>query len=471
MVRKLTTEEWISKAISVHGSRYDYSRVDYQGADPKVTIGCEIHEWFSQSPRVHANLRGNCQSCMKIQSSLKRTLTTAQFIVNARKSHGEKYDYSRSIYKKARKKVMIGCRNCSKWFPQTPSNHTHKIKPRGCPNCADSHINRSKESYLLKPLISQNDFILRCKSLWGNKIDYSETIFKGTQKMITVRCISCDNQYPILANNHVRGNYGCQVCRYQRAGDSARKTTVEYILEAKQIHGTDFDYSETEYTGRYEPVIITCNTCDTTFNPLAKVHLTGEGSCPGCRYVKTAESRKIPMHKVIEMCNEVHQGRYEYPWDVENYKGMNYTMPIFCKEHGEFPQTPSRHLYREQGCSKCVKKTQTKLFYFIKEIFSDSEVKFDHKHYELRFEESGYPMEIDIWVPDKKLGIEYQGEQHFMEHWSTKYTNGEPQLNNIQGRDEEKRIACKANGIRLIEIDYTWDRTKDSVKKILEKSD
>jgi protein-arginine kinase activator protein McsA len=468
----LTNEEWISKAISVHGTRYNYSRVDYQGADTEVTIGCEIHGWFDQLPRVHANLRGNCQSCMKIQSSLKRTFTTAQFIVNAKKSHGEKYDYSRTIYKKAKEKLIIGCRNCSKWFSQTADTHTSKSrKPSGCPDCNRKHKLDRDYSYLEGPRISQNDFIIKCKSKWGNRIDYSETIFKGTQKMMTVRCIPCDNIYPILANNHVRGNYGCQICRYERTGDSSRKSTIDYIIEARSKHGLDFDYSEVEYTGKEEPIIVTCNTCNTTFNPQANVHLSGKGSCPGCRYVKSAESTMIPMDKVIEMCNEVHQGKYEYPWNVENYKGMKGNMPIICKKHGTFSQTPSHHYHRAQGCSKCLKKTQTKLFYFIKEIFSDSEVIYDYKHPDLRFKKSNRPMEIDIWISEKKLAIEYQGEQHFMEHWSTKYSNRGPQLKNNQGRDEEKRIACKANGIRLIEIDYTWDQEKDSVEKLLEQKD
>ena len=175
------------------------------------------------------------------------------------------------------------------------------------------------------------------------------------------------------------------------------------------------------------------------------------------------------MNEIIEMCIEIHHGRYEYPWIVENYKGMNYIMPIICKEHGEFHQTPSKHYYREQGCSKCTKKTQTKLYDIIKQIFPKSQVIFDYKHPKLRFKESNYPMEIDIWIPEKKLGIEYQGEQHFMEHWSYKYSARKPQLQNIQSRDEEKRMACKEHNILLIEIDYTWDRTIESVKKILEQ--
>lgn len=39
-MRKLTTEQWIEKARKVHGDRYDYSKVEYKGADEKVCIIC-----------------------------------------------------------------------------------------------------------------------------------------------------------------------------------------------------------------------------------------------------------------------------------------------------------------------------------------------------------------------------------------------------------------------------------------------
>jgi hypothetical protein len=76
-------------------------------------------------------------------------------------------------------------------------------------------------------------------------------------------------------------------------------------------------------------------------------------------------------------------------------------------------------------------------------------------------------MELDIWVPDKKLAIEYQGEQHFMQHWSSEYSDRTESLDKIQQRDQEKRNACKTLGIKLIEIDYTWNREKKDIQEIL----
>ena len=59
---KLTTEEFIAKAKAVHGDRYDYSRVDYTGNKAKVCIICRIHGEFWQEARMHLSGCG-CPIC------------------------------------------------------------------------------------------------------------------------------------------------------------------------------------------------------------------------------------------------------------------------------------------------------------------------------------------------------------------------------------------------------------------------
>ncbi len=74
-----TTEQFIAKAIAVHGDRYDYSRVDYRGATGacnKVWIGCKIasHGWFEQVPQCHIDLRQGCPRCATSVSSGHREM-------------------------------------------------------------------------------------------------------------------------------------------------------------------------------------------------------------------------------------------------------------------------------------------------------------------------------------------------------------------------------------------------------------
>ena len=74
-------------------------------------------------------------------------------------------------------------------------------------------------------------------------------------------------------------------------------------------------------------------------------------------------------------------------------------------------------------------------------------------------------LEIDIWIPEMNIGIEYQGEQHYhpIEIWG-----GEVGLKDLQIRDSRKRKICKERGVRLIEIKYDEAISKSSLAKLLE---
>jgi len=59
----------ITRFKKIHGDRYDYSKVDYRGATEKVTIICDLHGEFEQSPHNHTRKRsGGCQECRREHS-------------------------------------------------------------------------------------------------------------------------------------------------------------------------------------------------------------------------------------------------------------------------------------------------------------------------------------------------------------------------------------------------------------------
>lgn len=64
-------ERFTEKARAKHGSRYDYSQVDYQGANTKVSILCPEHGAFQQTPGSHLFGRG-CPACGKRSMSEKK---------------------------------------------------------------------------------------------------------------------------------------------------------------------------------------------------------------------------------------------------------------------------------------------------------------------------------------------------------------------------------------------------------------
>lgn len=131
MARKITTEIFINECKKVHGDYYDYSLVNYTGIDNKVIIICPIHGKFEQEAYGHRSGKG-CSLCgiAKAAASKQKDLTT--FIEKAKSIHGDKYDYSKSVYKSAKEKITITCPSHGD-FEQLVSGH---LSGYGCKHCA-----------------------------------------------------------------------------------------------------------------------------------------------------------------------------------------------------------------------------------------------------------------------------------------------------------------------------------------------
>jgi len=54
---------WLERAISRFGERFDYSRVEYINSSTKVTIVCSEHGAFNQWPSDHLNSKHGCPKC------------------------------------------------------------------------------------------------------------------------------------------------------------------------------------------------------------------------------------------------------------------------------------------------------------------------------------------------------------------------------------------------------------------------
>ena len=60
-------------------------------------------------------------------------------------------------------------------------------------------------------------------------------------------------------------------------------------------------------------------------------------------------------------------------------------------------------------------------------------------------------MQLDVFVSEHLLAFEYNGEQHY----NNTYNIGAQWI--YGARDDEKKRACKEEGITLIEVPYWWD--------------
>ncbi len=124
--------------------------------------------------------------------------STPYFIARSKKVHGEKYDYSLSIYKKNDEKLKIIC-PVHGVFEQIPNSH---LNGRGCIDCV------GKRKY------TTSTFIKKAKSIHGDKYDYKEVKYVNNRTKVKIICTKHGTFFQ-NAGSHIRGA-GCPDCGHTR---------------------------------------------------------------------------------------------------------------------------------------------------------------------------------------------------------------------------------------------------------------
>lgn len=194
IMQKLTTEEFIRRAIKRHGpDRYDYSETVYVNATIKVKIRCLVCQHvFLKLPDKHTSKeKEGCPECAG-----RQRYTTETWIEKAKKRQFDRYDYSKVVYTVGTNKVIIICKTCEDEFEQLAFIH---LRGFGCPNCGGNKR------------LTRKEFIRRSKEHHGDKFDYSKVKFKNSKASCVIRCKPCNYEFKQLIGNHMTGT-GCPKC-------------------------------------------------------------------------------------------------------------------------------------------------------------------------------------------------------------------------------------------------------------------
>ena len=199
IMHKYTKELFIEKAKSVHGNKYDYSKVEYVDSKTKVYIICPKHGEFLQEPSSHLNGCG-CPECAVENNSLKTKYTTEEFLQKVKSIHGDKYDYSKVIYNGCDEKVTVVC----------PKHGEFKIRARNLINgigCRMCGLEKRAESRLS----TTEDFIEKARTIHGSKYDYSKVEYIDAKTKV---CIICPEhgEFWQTPNDHLSNAHGCRIC-------------------------------------------------------------------------------------------------------------------------------------------------------------------------------------------------------------------------------------------------------------------
>ncbi|MBT5215885.1 DUF723 domain-containing protein, partial [Candidatus Woesearchaeota archaeon] len=281
-----STQDFIESSRIVHGEKYDYSKVIYTTSPSKVTIICPEHGEFEQIALSHMSGHG----CSRCSSSHPRN--NKSFILDAKKVHGDRYDYSKVEYKNTKTKIIIICKEHGE-FLQTPSEH---LVGSGCIDCAGLR-KKTTEQFIEESILKH-----------GKKYDYSKVKYVNSNTKVSIIC-PVHGEFEQVASQHTSGK-GCNDCGYEEAGKKRLKGIDDFITEANEIHNNRYDYTKSIYNGTHKKIGIICEIHG-SFQQTPKAHLIGQG-CPECGLIKIGDLKRKSNYQFILEANKVHKGKYDY---------------------------------------------------------------------------------------------------------------------------------------------------------------
>jgi len=444
-----TTKSFIEKAITIHGTKYDYSTTTYVVYKEKLIIICPIHGEFKMTPNAHIGpQKQGCNKCGIIQRSTKNKRTTSTFIEDAIAIHGSTYDYSKSEYISCDKKIIIICKKHGE-FKITPTHHFNKI---GCAKCGTE---RAADLHRL----TQEQFISKAISIHNIRYDYCKVNYIDNRIKVIIIC-SEHGEFTQTPGNHLRGS-GCDKCSHKQSGLLLRLTLDEFIEKSHRIHKNKYDYSKVIYDTGNTIIEIICPEHG-LFKQKAAGHLNGYG-CTPCGYLDVSVATRYTQDEIIERFKSSHGERYDYKDVVYNTSHDN--VMIHCNKHGIFHQSPKCHI-QGQGCPRCARQ-HTRISKTSQEWLSMIKVSCPLLELEYHIPNTNYF--ADGYDPDSHTIYEFHGD-----YWHgnptiydataintrTKLTMGQLYENTIK-----KRETCISLGYRYIEV---WEHTWKKCKKLIQ---
>jgi len=241
MTNPLTNEQFIEKSIKNQIEKFGYDKVVYKNNHTLVEIYCyKCERYFEQMPMNHLVGKG-CKYCAKQKRADSHRNKQEDVIKRFKEKHGDKYDYSKVVYFRMDRKVIIIC-PIHKEFKQTPSNHL----AYGCKRCGGTALK------------TQEEVIEQFKSVHGERYNYSLVEYKKNNIKVNIICRR-HVMFQQTPRDHIAGQ-GCDLCGRITQGMKKRMTQDEFIKRAKEIHGNKYDYSKVVYQGNNVKVTIICNT-------------------------------------------------------------------------------------------------------------------------------------------------------------------------------------------------------------------
>jgi hypothetical protein len=228
--QRKTTEQFIKEAILIHENKYDYYNTKYTTNKNNIEVVCKTHGLFETNPKNHLNGHG-CKMCANELNKLLKLKSTEKYIKEAQQIHGNKYNYSKVIYKNCDDKICIVC-NIHGDFYQTPTTH---LNNGGCNKCGII-LTTNKNKKTLECFIKESN------NIHNFKYDYSKVEYINSNTKVIIKCKEHGEflQTPIT---HLYSKCGCPRCSN---GKQYSKGQIEWLNFLSSYFNINIQHAEND---------------------------------------------------------------------------------------------------------------------------------------------------------------------------------------------------------------------------------
>ena len=365
----------------------------YIKSNIKVRCKCKTcgNEWDAFPSNL---LKGrSCDICARKNNGISLRNTQDEFLTKVQKNNPHIEIIGKYINNKS--PIKCRCKVCGNEWIATQSANLYKHSP--CPKC--------------KGLISDHsEFVNKLNEINSDIVPLSKYRIKN--EAVRFKCKKCDYEWETLPSLVLKGS-GCPRC----AG--VLKLTQEEFLERLDKNIIPLG----EYINNSTRIEFQCRRCNYIWKATPASIFRGTG-CPKC-----AGTIKKSNEVFLNELNEINPNIVP----LEDYKNNKSKIKCQCKKCGYIWKTLPINVLRGSGCPNCNRRLRTSLpeqavFYYIKKIYPEA-----YNSYKEGFGQ----MELDVFIPERKIGIEYDGYQ-----WHKDKNN----------KEKKKYYICKKEGIFLIRI-------------------
>lgn len=291
--------------------------------------------------------------------------------------------------------------------------------------------------------LTSEEVYKRFKDLYNGEYELLSTYTSNTNKHILKHKV-CGTEFEISRLTRFFNESSPCPCPNCRTVTNTRYTPESFTKKIKSIYNNK--YTVINFDNMKKPVTLKCE-CGHTFTVAtgSEIFLKGRfRGCPICNPSKRGKHQMIDnyLQSIFDRCDD----STEYEWR-EEYKGNNKIKHrIFHKKcNKEYYVRPADflHGYRCPHCAKMRSRSENDMFLDILKI-SPHAIQSERTQIN--------PYELDIFIPNLNLAIEYNGL-----HWHSE---------KIKGRNYhvEKMQRCSIKGIHLVQIfEDEWKNNKDAV--------